>query len=144
MPLQHLLVPVDFEVGMQASLHQDTGAAEFDGLANFFVDGVEVEDVALFGGGTLERAIERAEGAVFGTEIRVINIAIDDVGDGAFGMQAAADGVGFHADSDEVVGVEQVEGLLFGQRHYYPTPYFSEGRPLEASFSRYPGAHPRV
>src|ERR1022692_3128632 len=30
---QHLLVPVDFEVGMQAALHQDSGAAEFNGLA---------------------------------------------------------------------------------------------------------------
>ena len=45
---EHLLVPVDLEIGMQASLHEHAGAAEFDGLANLFVDGVEVENVAFF------------------------------------------------------------------------------------------------
>ena len=33
MPLQHLLVPVDLQVGMQAALHQHAGAAQFHGLA---------------------------------------------------------------------------------------------------------------
>ena len=50
---EHLLVPVDLEVGVEASLHEDTGAAEFDGLADFLVDGVEIEDVAFFRGWAL-------------------------------------------------------------------------------------------
>jgi len=33
------------------------------------------------------------------------------------GMQLSPDSVGFHADADQVVGVEQVEGLGFGQGH---------------------------
>ena len=33
-------------------------------------------------------------------------------------MQAAADSVGFHADADEVVGVEHLPGLGLGQGHY--------------------------
>ena len=85
---QHFLVPVDLEVGMQAALHQHAGAAEFDGLANLFVDGVELEDVALFRGRAFQRAIEGAEGAVLGAEVGVINVAVDDVGDRALGMQA--------------------------------------------------------
>jgi len=48
---QHFFVPVDFEVGMQASLHEHAGASEFDRLADFFVDGVELENVTFFGGG---------------------------------------------------------------------------------------------
>ena len=32
-------------------------------------------------------------------------------------MQAAAHGIGFHAEADQVRGVEVVEGLLAGQRH---------------------------
>ena len=102
---------------MQAALHEHAGAAEFDGLADFFVDGVEVEDVAFFRGGAFQRAVEGAEGAVLGAEVGVINVAVDDVGDRALGMQAAAHGVGFHADADQVVGVEQLEGLGFGQGH---------------------------
>ena len=97
---------------MQAALHQHAGAAEFDGLANFFVDGVEIEDVTFFRGGAFQRAVEGAEGAVFGAEVGVIDVAVDDVGDGAFGMQLAAHRVGFHADADQVVGVEHLEGLL--------------------------------
>ncbi len=31
---QHFFVPFDFEVGMQASLHEHASAAEFDGLVN--------------------------------------------------------------------------------------------------------------
>ena len=57
---------------MQASLHEDAGAAEFDGLANLFVNGVEVEDVTFGCRGALERTIEGAERAVFRAEVRVI------------------------------------------------------------------------
>jgi hypothetical protein len=45
---QHFLVPVNLQIGMQAALHQHARAAEFDGLANLLVDGVEIEDVAFF------------------------------------------------------------------------------------------------
>ena len=50
---EHALVPVDLEVRMEAALHENARAAEFDGLADFFVNGIEVEDVAFFGGGAL-------------------------------------------------------------------------------------------
>ncbi len=99
---------------MQAALHEDAGAAEFDGLANLFVDGVELEDVTFFRGRSFERAIKGAEGAVLGAEVSVIDVAVDDVGDRAFGVKLSAEGVGFHADADEVVRVEEVEGLGFG------------------------------
>src|SRR5207237_1050642 len=96
---EHFLVPVNFEVRMQAALHQHASAAELDGLANLFVNGFEIEDVSLFGERAFQRPIEGAEGAVFGAEVRVINVAVDDVSDRALGMQLAADGVGFHADT---------------------------------------------
>jgi hypothetical protein len=32
-------------------------------------------------------------------------------------MQLAADGVGFHADADQVVGVEHLQGLGLGEGH---------------------------
>ena len=88
--------------------------------ANLLVDRLEVEDVAL-GGRVLpfERPVEGAEGAVLGAEVGVVDVAIDDVGDDALGVQPAADGVGFHAQADQVVGVEVVEGLLAGYRHVF-------------------------
>ena len=97
---------------MQAALHQHAGAAQLDGLANLVVDGFELEDVALFGRGSLQRPVEGAEGAILGAEIGVVDVAVDDVGDDAFRMQPAAHRVGLHADADQVVGAEQVERLL--------------------------------
>src|SRR5450432_558993 len=116
-PAQHALVPVDLQVGMQAALHQHAGAAEFDGLADLFVNGVEVEDVSLFGRGAFQRTVKRAEGAVLGAEIRVVDVSIDDVRRDALRMQLPAHGVSFHADADEVVGGVEVEGLGFGEGH---------------------------
>jgi len=41
---------------MESTLHQHAGAAEFDGLADLVVDGVEIENVAFFRGGSFKRA----------------------------------------------------------------------------------------
>ncbi len=116
------LEPVDFQVGVKAALHQHAGAAHLLGFGDLFVDLFEVEDVALVGAGNVlsffgERAVEGAEGAVLGAEVGVVDVAIDDVGDYALGVEAATDGVGLEAQPDEVRGVEIVEGLLAGQRH---------------------------
>src|SRR5229473_2544722 len=114
---QHALVPVNFQIGMKAALHQHPRAAEFYGLADFFVDGVKVEDVSFFGLRAFQRTVKRAKGAVLGAEVGVVYVAVDDVSGDAFGMQLAAHGVGFHADSDEVVRAVEVESLLVSQRH---------------------------
>ena len=71
----------------------------------FVVNSFEVEDVAFAGQLALQRTVKGAEGAVFSAEIGVVDIAVDDVGNDAIGMQLAAHRVGFHPDADEVVGV---------------------------------------
>src|SRR5438132_14277475 len=114
---QHLLVPVNFQIGMQAALHQHARAAEFDGFANLVVDRFQIQDVSLFSFGPLQWTIKRAESAVFGAEVRVINVAIDDVGDHALGMQFTAHGVSFHADADQIIGAKQIDSLYFGEGH---------------------------
>ena len=43
--------------------------------------------------------------------------AVEGVGDDAFGVEGAAECVGLHADADEVVGGEAVEGLLACDTH---------------------------
>src|SRR5438477_846215 len=114
---QHLLVPVNFQIGMQAALHQHARAAEFDRLANLVVDRFQIEDVPLFSFGSLQWMIKRAECAVLGAEVRVINIAIDNVSNHALGMQFTAHGVSFHADADQVIGAKQIYSLCFGEGH---------------------------
>ena len=49
--------------------------------------------------------------------------AIDQIADHAFGVEGAADGVGLHADADEVVGVEAVESLCGADAHPLILPF---------------------
>ncbi len=64
-----------------------------------------------------EGAIEGAEGAVLRAEVGVVDVAVDDVADHALGVQASADGVGLHADADQVVAFEAVKGLFAADSH---------------------------
>src|SRR4051812_31091868 len=97
---EETLEPVNLEVRMQAALHQDPGATDFDRLADLFKNGVEIQDVALSGKLALQRTIEGAEGAVLGAEIGVINVAVNDIGDHVLRMELAAKRVGFHTNAD--------------------------------------------
>ena len=100
---QHLLVPINLQVRMQAALHQHTGAAQLHSFANFVVNGFEIKNVSFFCLGPLEGTIEGTESAVLRTEIRVINVAINNVSDHAVGMQLAANRISLHADADQIV-----------------------------------------
>ena len=111
------LEPLDFEVGVDAALHEDAGAAHLFGFGDLVEDGVKVEDVAFGGGGAFERPVEGAEGAVLGAEVGVVDVAIDDVADDALGVEAAADGVSFHADADQIIALEAVESLFARDTH---------------------------
>ena len=106
---EQILVPLDLEIGVQAALHQDAGAAQVEVSWIFCEDGFLGQNVAL---GVAHGPVERAEAAILGAEIGVIDVAVDDVGDHVLGMPAAADGVGLHADADEVVGAKQIERFL--------------------------------
>jgi hypothetical protein len=110
-------MPIDLQVGMQSTLHQNASAAQFHSFANFVVDGLEIQDVTLFSSGSFERPVEGAERAVLGAEICVIDITVDDVGDNARGMQFAAQSIRLHTDANQVIGLVKFEGLLFAQGH---------------------------
>jgi len=107
---------------MDAALHQHAGAAHLEGFGDLGVNRLEVEDVALVRArvglaGARQRAIEGAEGAVLRAEVGVVDVAIDDVGDHALGMQAAAHFIGLEPQTDQVGRVEIIEGLLARDRH---------------------------
>ena len=105
---EEVFVPFDLEIGVQAALHEHAGAAQVEGLLDLVEDGLLRQHVAF---GVAHGAVEGAEAAILGAEVGVVDVAVDDVGDDALGMPLAAHGVGLHADADEVVGMEQVEGF---------------------------------
>ncbi len=102
---------------MQTALHQHARTAHLNGLSDLLIDRFKIEDVAFGSHLALQWTVESAEGAVFGAEIGVVDVAVDDVGHYAFRMQLPAHGVGFHAQTNEVVGAEIIESLLARDRH---------------------------
>ena len=111
---QKIFVILDLQIRVQAALQQNSVAAEFEHLFDLSINFVEREDVTLFGA---ERAIERAEGTIFCAEIGVVDVAVDLIGGDARVGLLQAHLVRFHADAEQVIGFEHVEGLLFGQSH---------------------------
>ena len=108
---EKILVPLDLEVRMQSALHQHAGAAQIERLLNLFEDRFLGKDVAFV---MPHRPIEGAEAAIFRAEVRVVDVAIDDVGDDALGMPLAADGVGLHTDPYKIRGIEEIERFFAG------------------------------
>jgi hypothetical protein len=106
---EEIFVPLDFEIRVEAALHQDAGAAQVEGLLNFVVDHFLGQHVAF---GMAHGPVEGAEAAILRAEVGVVDIAIDDVGDHVFGVPLAADRIGLHTDADQVVGTKQVERFL--------------------------------
>ena len=106
---QQIFVIVDAQIGMKSALHEDACAAESDGLFDFLQDGVEREDVAFLGS---HRAIEGAEGAILGAEVRVVDIAIDLIAGDARIVFLFAQLIRSHADADQIVGPEEIERFL--------------------------------
>ena len=94
---------------MQAALHQHAGAAQVQGLLDLGENGLVIVDVAF---GVAHGPVEGAKAAIFRTEIGVIDVAIDNVGNHAFGMVLLAQGIGGHANTDQVVGTEKVQGFV--------------------------------
>src|SRR5579871_2596736 len=112
---------------MQTTLHQNPRTAQIDGLLNFVEDHVFRMQVTL---GVSHRPVKCAEAAIFCAEIRVIDVAIDDVADDSVRMQLAPHGVGCHADAHQIVAAIQVDCFL--ARHHTQASSFRGFSNLEA------------
>ena len=88
---EQILVPLDRQVGIVAALQQQLPAAERDRLVDLAEDLLEAEDVAF---GRSDRPVERAEVAARDADVRVVDVAVDDVGDDAVRVLARAHAVG--------------------------------------------------
>src|SRR6185437_2638528 len=122
------LEPIDLKIGVNATLHQDASAAHFDGFGDFFADLFEIEDISLVRLRAFQWAVKGAEGAVLGAEVRVIDVAVDDVSDHAFRVQAPPHGVGLEAQANQVGRAETVECLLARDRHHFNFSNLAYGR----------------
>src|SRR3954447_18650331 len=108
---QQVLIPIDLEIGVETALHQNARASQADSLLDLGKYELTRENVSFF---VAERTIEGAEAAVLSAKIRVVYIAIDNVADDAVRVDLLPDCVRRHADSDQVIALKHVYGLLSG------------------------------
>jgi hypothetical protein len=108
-------------LGGGKAVQPDVGEAVLDAGEEFFV---VVECDLLLGRGVEKQAgcahvYGLASAGVRGVKVggRAVEGAVDGIADDAFGVESAAECVGLHADADEVVGGEAVEGLLASDTH---------------------------
>ena len=71
-------VPLEGEIRVQPSLHQNTASTELDGLFDLAVDILVAQHVALV---VTRRSVERAEITDARADVRVVDVASDDVAD---------------------------------------------------------------
>src|SRR5437016_3699961 len=84
---QEIFVPLDAKIRMQPTLHQHAGAAERNRLVDLFANLFYRAHVSV---GRAWPAIECAEGADDVADVRVVDIAINDVGDDVVRVAAPA------------------------------------------------------
>ena len=92
---KQLLIPLERECGVQASLHEDLIAADGHHLLDLPKNHVAVEHVAF---GMLRAAVKRAEVADRRADVCVVDVAVDVVGAIRLRMETPSDGVGSLAD----------------------------------------------
>src|SRR6185312_439461 len=87
---QQILVPFDLQVRMQSALKKQAGAAEINRFLDFVEDHLAGQDVAFL---MAQRPVERAEAAILRAEVRVVDVAVNDIGNDAIRMQLPAEGI---------------------------------------------------
>src|SRR5205823_10829036 len=107
---EEILVEVDPEVGMVSALHQQAGAADRERLLDLLEDDRLREEVAL--ARVAGTAVERAELAVGVTDVRVIEVPVDDERDPRRIGLAVAKLVRDAADRHQVTRAQRHERLV--------------------------------
>src|SRR5205823_2109936 len=109
---QKFFVPLDTELWVQSALHQHARSAERDCLVNLLANLFKGLDVRVRLSGP---SVEGAEGADDVADVRVVDVAVNDVRDDAFGVFATPNLVRRHAHTRDVVRLEKDGALL--RRH---------------------------
>src|SRR4051812_24395154 len=107
---KEIFVVVDREVGMMAALHEQPGAAEGDRLLDLLEDDRLGQEIAL--PRVSWASVERAELAIRVTDVRVVEVPVDDERDASGVGLPVAKLVGGAPDRDEVTRLEQRRRVL--------------------------------
>src|SRR5262245_37979931 len=96
---------------MNATLHQNAGAAEGKRLFNLFVNDMVRQNIGL---GISLDPVKGAKGAEFFADIRIVDVSIDDVADDVVWMMPATDTVCSVWQIEQICFVKQANGFFRG------------------------------
>ena len=108
---EQVFIPLDSEVGVQPALHQDARAAERNGFIDLRADFFEAANVGV---GCARATVERAKGPDDLADVRLVDVAIDDVGDDVLRVTPRAYLIGSGSHACDVVRFEQGPALVDG------------------------------
>src|SRR5436305_11060463 len=97
---KQFLVPLDLQIRVEPTLHQNSSASQVDGLLDFLQDDFLRKDVTLL---MAHGPIESTEAAIFSAEICVVDVPVDDVADNSVRMKLSPDCVCLHADAYKII-----------------------------------------
>src|ERR1700730_7216187 len=106
---QQIFIPFDAKVRMQSALHQDTGAAERNCFIDFCANLVQSADVSVR---CARPSVEGTEGTNNVADIRVIDVAINDVGNNISWVLSLAYLVSGSANAGDIVRFKERGAVL--------------------------------
>jgi hypothetical protein len=107
--MQHLLVPLEVQVGMEAPLEQDLVPAQVHCLADLLNQDLSIEDVSIGVANSPEESTEVADGCA---DVRVVDISVDVVRSKRLRVAPSAHRVGGTAQFQERGRTKQLEPLV--------------------------------
>ena len=93
---QKLLVVIDFQIGVDTALHENSGSAKGEGFFDLLVNDMFRQNI---GFRIALDAIERAERAELPADIRVIDIPVDDIADDIIRMKPFPDSITYSSSA---------------------------------------------
>ena len=106
---QQALVIFNFQIRVNATLHQNSSSAESKGLLDFLVDHMIRQHVSLW---VTLHPIEGTKRTKFPANICVVDVAIDDVADDVIRMEALPNKIGAGGQVDQICLSKQVHRLF--------------------------------
>jgi hypothetical protein len=120
---EKLFVPLEFEVGVQATLHEDLVAAEIDGFLDLLEQFLPIQYVAFV---AFRGSVKRAEVANSGADVGVVDVPIDVVGTVVLGVKAFGDCLCRLSEGAQVGALEEDQSFVAGNT--LPCDRFIENR----------------
>ncbi len=108
---QQLFVPFNLQLRMKASLHQNPGPAKRECFFNLGIQNFQTMKIRIVFEG---RTIKCAKRTLYITNVRVVNVAIDDVAHHGVRMKSGSHIIGGHPQLQQIIAMKELHCIVAG------------------------------